>query len=52
MTFYYRLHGHRSLCFRAVSDDRGKLWLADPSVHRWSASMMVLIMILHTFRVY
>jgi len=28
MTFYYRLRS--PACFRAVSDDRGKLWLADP----------------------
>ncbi len=52
MTFYY--HPTVTEAFTSVQSLMTEVsfgWLIR-SVHRWSASMMVLMMILHTFRVY
>ena len=52
MTFYYRptvTEAYASV--QALMNEVNFGWLIR-SIHRWSASMMVLIMILHTFRVY
>ncbi|KAB2054200.1 hypothetical protein ES319_A12G238900v1, partial [Gossypium barbadense] len=52
MTFYYRptvTEAFASVQYIMTEANFG--WLIR-SVHRWSASMMVLIMILHVFRVY
>lgn len=52
MTFYYRptvTEAFASVQYIMTEANFG--WLIR-SVHRWSASMMVLMMILHVFRVY
>ncbi|KAM0932020.1 putative plastoquinol--plastocyanin reductase [Dioscorea sansibarensis] len=52
MTFYYRptvTEAFSSVQYIMTEANFG--WLIR-SVHRWSASMMVLMMILHVFRVY
>ncbi|KAI5664236.1 hypothetical protein M9H77_23559 [Catharanthus roseus] len=52
MTFYYRptvTEAFASVQYKMTEANFG--WLIR-SVHRWSASMMVLMMILHVFRVY
>jgi quinol-cytochrome oxidoreductase complex cytochrome b subunit len=52
MTFYYRptvTDAFASVQYIMTEANFG--WLIR-SVHRWSASMMVLMMILHVFRVY
>ena len=52
MTFYYRptvAEAFSSVQYLMTEVNFG--WLIR-SIHRWSASMMVLMMILHTFRVY
>lgn len=52
MTFYYRpsvSDAFASIDYMMTQVNFG--WLIR-SIHRWSASMMVLMMILHTFRVY
>jgi Cytochrome b subunit of the bc complex len=52
MTFYYRptvAEAFESVNYIMTQVNFG--WLLR-SIHRWSASMMVLMMILHTFRVY
>ena len=52
MTFYYRpsvVDAFASVEYIMTSVNFG--WLIR-SIHRWSASMMVLMMVLHVFRVY
>jgi cytochrome b6 len=52
MTFYYRpsvVDAFASISYLMTQVNFG--WLIR-SIHRWSASMMVLMMILHVFRVY
>ena len=52
MTFYYRptvTEAFASVQYIMTDENFG--WLIR-SVHRWSASMMVLMMVLHVFRVY
>jgi len=52
MTFYYRLtitEAFASIQYLMTEVEFG--WLIQ-SIHRWSTSMMVLMMILHVFRVY
>ena len=52
MTFYYRpsvADAFASIEYLMTQDNFG--WLIR-SIHRWSASMMVMMMILHVFRVY
>jgi cytochrome b6 len=52
MTFYYRptvAEAFASVQYIMTEVNFG--WLIR-SIHRWSASMMVLMMILHVFRVY
>jgi cytochrome b6 len=52
MTFYYKPSVTEAFdSVRYIMTDVNFGWLIR-SVHRWSASMMVLMMILHTFRVY
>jgi cytochrome b6 len=52
MTFYYRpsvVDAFASVEYIMTSVNFG--WLIR-SIHRWSASMMVMLMVLHIFRVY
>ncbi|KAL0313688.1 UNVERIFIED_CONTAM: cytochrome [Sesamum calycinum] len=52
MTFYYRPTVTEAFAFvQYIMTEANFGWLIR-SVHRWSASMMVLMMILHVFRVY
>ncbi|PSP17778.1 MAG: cytochrome b6 [Cyanobacteria bacterium QS_8_64_29] len=52
MTFYYQpTVGQAFSSVQHLMNDVSFGWLIR-SIHRWSASMMVLMMILHTFRVY
>jgi cytochrome b6 len=52
MTFYYKPTVAEALSsVQYIMNEVNFGWLIR-SVHRWSASMMVLMMILHTFRVY
>ncbi|KAL8261073.1 hypothetical protein R6Q59_025122 [Mikania micrantha] len=52
MTFYYRLTVTDAFAYvQHIMTEANFGWLIR-SVHRWSASMMVLMMILHVFRVY
>ena len=52
MTFYYKPSVTEAFdSVRYIMTDVNFGWLIR-SIHRWSASMMVLMMILHTFRVY
>ena len=52
MTFYYRPTVAEAFAsVQYIMTDVNFGWLIR-SIHRWSASMMVLAMILHTFRVY
>ncbi len=52
MTFYYKPSVSEAFdSVRYIMTDVNFGWLIR-SIHRWSASMMVLMMILHTFRVY
>jgi cytochrome b6 len=52
MTFYYRpTVGEALASVRSIMLDTNFGWLIR-SIHRWSASMMVLMMVLHIFRVY
>jgi cytochrome b6 len=52
MTFYYRPTVAEAFAsVQYIMNDVNFGWLIR-SIHRWSASMMVLMMILHTFRVY
>ena len=52
LTFYYRPTVTEALSsVRAIMIDTNFGWLIR-SIHRWCASMMVLMMVLHVFRVY
>ena len=52
LTFYYRpTVGEALSSVRSIMLDTNFGWLIR-SVHRWCASMMVLMMVLHVFRVY
>ena len=52
MTFYYRpTVGEALASVKSIMIDVNFGWLIR-SIHRWSASMMVLMMVLHVFRVY
>nr|KJB09269.1 hypothetical protein B456_001G132300 [Gossypium raimondii] len=52
MTFYYRPTVTEAFAFvQYIMSEANFGWLIQ-LVHRWSASMMVLMMILHVFRVY
>ncbi|MEI6379611.1 MAG: cytochrome b6 [Cyanobacteriota bacterium ELA615] len=52
MTFYYKPTVAEALSsVKYIMEEVNFGWLIR-SIHRWSASMMVLMMILHTFRVY
>jgi cytochrome b6 len=52
MTFYYRpTVAEAFTSVEYIMNEVNFGWLIR-SIHRWSASMMVLMMILHTFRVY
>ncbi len=52
MTFYYKPTVAEALnSVKFIMEEVNFGWLIR-SIHRWSASMMVLMMILHTFRVY
>ena len=52
MTFYYKATVAEAFTsVEYIMNDVSFGWLIR-SIHRWSASMMVLMMILHTFRVY
>lgn len=52
LTFYYRpTVGEALSSVRSIMLDTNFGWLIR-SIHRWSASMMVMMMVLHVFRVY
>jgi cytochrome b6 len=49
MTFYYRPSVVDAVSVEYIMTSVN-FWLS--SIHRWSASMMVMLMVLHIFRVY
>jgi cytochrome b6 len=52
MTFYYRPSVADAFASVEYMMTQVNFWWLIRSIHRWSASMMVLMMILHVFRVY
>jgi cytochrome b6 len=51
MTFYYRPSVVDAFASEYIMTSVNFGWLIR-SIHRWSASMMVMLMVLHIFRVY